>query len=291
MLLSLSAQRNLVLLVLLGAAAACWAALLVHVRNADPNMAMAMAGPTMGLPAPAFLALWSLMMVAMMFPTAAPMVLTFQRIEAAKRARGEAFVSTWLFVAGYAVIWGAAGLAAYAAALGAEAIGARAGISAESAARVGGALLLLAGLYQLTPLKHACLAKCRSPIGFVMTAWRNGAAGALRMGLMHGGLCLGCCWLLMAILFPLGIMNIAAMALVMLVVFAEKALPWRRTAVYGAAVALVVYGGAILAAPRLLPTFAPPAPAMTTPGMAGSGSTMPRVMMPTTAGPMRPAGH
>jgi hypothetical protein len=149
-------------------------------------------------------------------------------VQANKRQRGEAFVSTWVFVAGYMLVWALSGAAAYAGALAAEAIATRAALSSATAARIGGALLVVAGLYQFTPFKDLCLSKCRTPIGFIMTSWRDGAAGALRMGLLHGGYCLGCCWLLFVILFPLGIMNLAAMAVITLVVFAEKTLPWGR---------------------------------------------------------------
>ncbi len=199
LLASPSAQRNLVLLMLLTAAAACWALILAQ---AGADRGMAMASPTMGLPAPAFLAIWTIMMVAMMFPTAAPMILTFHRIQSGKRARGEAFVSTWLFVAGYTLMWAAAGIAAYLGAVAAEAVAARTGLSAAMAARIGGALVIAAGLYQLTPLKNVCLSKCRSPIGFILTSWRGGSLGALRMGLLHGGSCFGCCWLLMVDAVP-----------------------------------------------------------------------------------------
>ena len=127
-------------------------------------------------------------------------------------------------------MWTLSGVAAYAGALAAEAVAARTALSPATAARVGGAVLVAAGLYQLTPLKDLCLSKCRTPITFIMTSWHDGAAGALRMGLLHGAYCLGCCWLLFVILFPLGIMNIAAMAVITLVIFAEKTLPWGRTA-------------------------------------------------------------
>jgi predicted metal-binding membrane protein len=209
----------------------------------------------MGLRAPLFLAIWVIMMVAMMFPTAAPMILTFHKVQAGKRQRGEAFVSTWIFVAAYLLVWSLSGVAAYAGALAAEAVAARTALSPATAARVGGAVIVAAGLYQLTPLKDLCLSKCRTPITFIMTSWRDGAEGALRMGLLHGAYCLGCCWLLFVILFPLGIMNIAAMAVITLVIFAEKTLPWGRTAVRAAAAALIVYGSIVLAAPQLLPTF------------------------------------
>ena len=258
-----TAQRNLVLVLLLAVAAACWAWLLVQGGDGRGMNMAAMARPTMGLPAPAFLAMWVAMMVAMMFPTMAPMVLTFHRIQSAKRARGEAFVATWVFVAGYTIVWAMAGIAAYLGAVAAEAIAAGLGLSAAATARIGGGFLVLAGIYQLTPYKNVCLAKCRSPIGFLLSAWRDGAMGALRMGFEHGAACLGCCWLLMVILFPLGIMNLGAMAIVTLLVFAEKALPWERLAVWGAAGALVLYGAVVIAVPRTLPTFIAPMPGMT----------------------------
>jgi predicted metal-binding membrane protein len=213
------------------------------------------------------------MMVAMMFPTAAPMILTFHRVQASRRRRGEAFVSTWVFVAAYLVVWTAAGVVAYAGALLAEALGDRAGLAPAAAARIGGAVIVAAGLFQLTPLKDLCLAKCRTPMSFIMTSWRDGAAGALRMGLLHGAYCLGCCWLLFVILFPLGIMNVAAMALITLVIFAEKTLPWGRAAARAVAAALVAYGVAVIVAPRILPTYAPGG-GMAMPGMDMRGMDM-----------------
>jgi predicted metal-binding membrane protein len=267
-------QRNVILGLLLALAAGAWAALLW--QSADAGMDMTMASSTMGLRAPLFLAIWVTMMVAMMFPTAAPMILTFHKVQAGKRARGDAFVSTWVFVTVYILVWTLAGVAAYAGALAAEAITLRAALSSTAAARIGGAVIMLAGIYQLTPLKDLCLAKCRTPITFIMTSWRDGAIGALRMGLLHGAYCLGCCWLLFVILFPLGIMNIAAMAVITLIIFAEKTLPWGRLAPRAAAAALVAYGVVVIAAPQVLPTFQQDAAAMPAEmrmKMPGSGST------------------
>ena len=195
-------QRNVILGLLLALAAAAWALLAWQGAGADANMAMA--SPTMGMHAPLFLAVWVVMMVAMMFPTAAPMILIFHQMQAGKRRRGEAFVATWVFVAAYLLVWTLSGVVAYAGAVAAEAIATRAALSPATAARVGGAVLVAAGLYQLTPFKDLCLSKCRTPVSFIMTAWRDGVAGALRMGLLHGAYCLGCCWLLFVILFPLG---------------------------------------------------------------------------------------
>jgi predicted metal-binding membrane protein len=112
-----------------------------------------------------------------------------------------------------------------------------------------------------------------------MTEWRDGTAGALRMGLVHGGFCIGCCWLLFAIMFPLGIMNLAAMALITLVVFAEKSVPWERAAVVGTAAALVAYGAAVIVFPQALPTFAAPGMDMPMP-MKAPGSNSPGMMPP-----------
>jgi predicted metal-binding membrane protein len=249
----LSVQRNVILGLLLALAAGAWAALIW--QGADADMDMTMASSTMGLRAPLFLAIWVTMMVAMMFPTAAPMILTFHKVQAGKRERGDAFVSTWMFVAAYILVWTLAGVAAYAGALAAETIAVRAALSSTTAARIGGAVIILAGIYQLTPLKDLCLSKCRTPITFIMTSWRDGVVGALRMGLLHGAYCLGCCWLLFVILFPLGIMNIAAMAVITLIVFAEKTLPWGRLAPRATAAALVAYGAVVIAAPQVLPTF------------------------------------
>ena len=114
---------------------------------------------------------------------------------------------------------------------------------------------MTAGVYQFTPLKNTCLSKCRTPITFVMTSWRSGTAGALRMRWLHGLYCFGCCWLLFVILLPLGMMNVAAMATITLLILAEKVLPWGRAVAYAAAALLIAYGVAVIATPRLLPTF------------------------------------
>jgi predicted metal-binding membrane protein len=249
----LTVQRNVILGLLLALAVAAWMLLALH--DAGGDMDMATASPTMGARAPLFLAIWVVMMVAMMFPTAAPMILTFHRVQGSKRQRGEAFVATWVFVAAYLLVWTLSGVAAYAGALAAEAAATRAALSSATAARIGGAILVVAGLYQFTPLKDLCLSKCRTPISFIMTSWRDGVAGALQMGLLHGAYCLGCCWLLFVILFPLGIMNVAAMAAITLVIFAEKTLPWGRRVARATAGALVAYGIVVLAVPQVLPTF------------------------------------
>src|SRR3990172_9995057 len=243
-------ERNLILASLLALAAAAWALLAWQSAMADDD-AM---GLTMGLGAPLFMAIWVAMMAAMMFPTAAPMILMFARVHASKRQRGQPFVPTWVFVSAYLVVWTLFGALAYAVAVGAEKLADQSMWLMDNAARLGGGILVLAGLYQLSPLKRSCLAKCRGPLDFILGSWRDGYGGALRMGLEHGAYCLGCCWLLFVILFPLGIMNVAAMAAITLLIFAEKSLPAARRLGGAAALALMAYGTLVLFVPDALPT-------------------------------------
>lgn len=209
---------------------------------------------TAGMRAPLFLAMWTVMMIAMMFPAAAPMILTFARIQGDKRDRGQVFVPTWVFAGGYLLAWVATGALAFLLASGADRLAARSALLSDNAARTGGLVLLLAGVYQFTPYKYSCLTKCRTPLQFIMTSWRDGVRGALRMGIEHGAYCVGCCWLLFVILFPLGVMNIAAMAFITAVVFAEKLLPLGRQVTRLAAVALIAYGLLVMLHPAALPT-------------------------------------
>ena len=242
-------ERNLILALLLLLAAASWALLGWQSATADDEMM----GLTMGMGAPLFMAIWVAMMVAMMFPTAAPMILMFARVHAGKRQRGQPFVPTWVFVSAYLVVWTAFGGLAYAAAAGAEKLADQSMWLMDNAARFGGAVVILAGLYQISPLKHACLSKCRTPMAFILGSWRDGYGGTFRMGLEHGAYCLGCCWLLFVILFPLGVMNVAAMAVITLLIFAEKSLPTGRQIGQIGAMAIVAYGALAIFVPGALP--------------------------------------
>ena len=253
----LATQRKAILALLLLLAVASWALLVWPSANLDMARMPGM-GPTMGLAAPLFLAIWVVMMVAMMFPTAAPMILVFHAVQAGKRARGDAFVATWVFVASYLFVWSASGIVAYAGAVAAESIAGWMSLTATQAARIGGGLLIVAGLYQLSPWKNVCLTKCRTPMSFIVTSWHDGLGGALRMGVEHGLYCLGCCWLLFVILFPLGMMNVGAMAVITLVIFAEKSFRWGGRVAQIASGVLVVYGVLVLFVPRMLPTFVVP---------------------------------
>jgi predicted metal-binding membrane protein len=189
----------------------------------DPDMAM----PPMGArDLVLLLVMWWIMMVGMMLPSAAPMILTFARINRGKRARGQTYTPTALFTAGYLLAWGGFSVAATLAQWGLE----RASLLAPMAMKttsplLGGLLFIAAGLYQLTPLKSVCLRSCRSPFDFVVNHWRDGAGGALRMGVEHGLYCLGCCWILMALLFAVGAMNLLWVAALAAVVLVEKLFP------------------------------------------------------------------
>jgi predicted metal-binding membrane protein len=252
LILSLRAQRNVILATLLGLAAAAWGLLVWQATHADAMMAMR---PTMGIGAGLWLAIWVAMMIAIMFPTAAPMILVFGQVHATRRQRERPFVPTWVFVAAYILVWTLTGAVAYAVAVAAERLAAQSPWLMANAGRLGGLVLVAAGLYQLSPLKQVCLARCRSPLAFVMGSWRDGYGGAFRMGLEHGFYCLGCCWLLFVILFPLGMLNIAALAALTLLIFAEKSLPFGQRIRQLAALALIAYGLLEVALPGVLPTM------------------------------------
>ena len=212
-------------------------------------------GLTMNMSAAVFLGVWVAMMVAMMFPTAAPMILSFAKIQGSRQVRGQVIVPTWLFISAYTALWSATGILAFLAATAADNLAEHSDWLLANAGRIGGAVLVVAGLYQLSPWKNKCLAQCRTPMSFIMTRWQEGKLGALRMGLEHGAYCLGCCWFLFVILFPLGMMNVAAMALITLLIFAEKSLAIGERIARAAAVGLVAYGVLVLVAlPGALPT-------------------------------------
>jgi predicted metal-binding membrane protein len=200
-----------------------------------------------------FLAVWVVMMAAMMFPSVAPTVALYARI-----TRSRSPVGPLLFSAGYLVAWAGIGALAFAVAT----IGGRVAgdvLAWDRAGRwVAGATLVVAAVYELTPLKDVCLGKCRTPLGFLLGAWRDGAVGGLQMGIRHGGWCIACCWALMASLFALGVMSIAWMAFVAALIAFEKLIPSRRAATYGTAVVLLGLGILLLAAPDAIPAFTTP---------------------------------
>jgi predicted metal-binding membrane protein len=171
------------------------------------------------------------------------MVLMYARIEEGRRERGHHEAGAIaLFVGGYLLTWAGVGVIGYAIFKGVRALDI--GFLAWDSAGpyIAGGVIVAAGIYQLTPLKDACLRRCRSPMGFLLTAWQPGRIGALRMGLEHGAWCVGCCWGLMAALFALGVMSIGWMVLIAALIAIEKLLPWKVLANRGIAVLLVVIG-------------------------------------------------
>ena len=248
--LPLKRQRYVILGLLLAVAAAAWAILIWQSIMNGQSM-----GPGMNMQAPLLLVMWVVMMVAMMFPTAAPMIITFHRVQVDKRQHGQSFVSTWVFVAAYLLVWALFGVVAFVAATGIQMVMKLSSLSMEMTARLGGLVLIGAGVYQLTPLKTACLTKCQTPVSFILTSWRDGVGGAFWMGAKHGAFCLGCCWLLFVILFPMGIMNVAAMAVITVLIFAEKSLPFGKRIAQIAALGLIAYGILAIIVPSTLPTY------------------------------------
>jgi predicted metal-binding membrane protein len=200
-----------------------------------------------------FLGVWVVMMAAMMFPSLAPTVALYTTMT---RSRGAD--RPLLFAGAYLVVWGAAGLAAYGLfELGRNVFGDA--LAWHSGGRwFAAGVIGFAAIYELTPLKNLCLAKCRSPVGFLLGSWRDGRRGAIEMGSKHAAWCLGCCWALMAALFALGVMSLTWMAVVAALIAFEKTVPWRRAATWGTAAILLVLAVAVAAAPHKVPGLVVP---------------------------------
>lgn len=194
-----------------------------------------------------FVVAWAVMMAAMMFPAAAPMLLLFHATATRRKSAGSAFVPTWVFALGYFAIWTAIGIVTWLLVqIGSDLASRMSAAARETWAPLAlGGVLVVAGFYQFTPLKQACLRQCKTPFGFVMTHWREGRLGALRMGILHGAVCLGCCWALFAVLVATGVMSLAWMLLLTLVVFVEKVLPLGRWGSPTIGVAFLLLGGLV----------------------------------------------
>ena len=242
-------DRAIVLAGLAAVAGLAWAYTLAGAgMGRDAGMAgMAMLQPmpwTIGYAA-VMLVMWWVMMVAMMVPSAAPMVLLFGAVNRKQREAGNPYVPTGIFLAGYLTVWGLFSVVATGAQWGLETAG-FAPMMTGTRAGLGGTILIAAGLYQLTPIKQACLKNCRNPIMFLTRYWRQGWAGAWRMGLAHGAYCLGCCWFLMALLFVGGIMNVLWIAGLALYVLFEKMVPAGHWLAYASGAALTSGGIAMV---------------------------------------------
>jgi predicted metal-binding membrane protein len=238
---AIRARRGLVALLFLLAAAGWW-------WTADQMRGMDN-GPWTALGAFGwFVSVWVVMMAAMMLPSAVPTVALYSRMTKQRSPH-----APLLFTIGYLVVWAGAGVAVFALRNGIDAIDPTL-LSWDHAGRwIAGATLVLAALYQLTPLKDVCLAKCRSPLGFLLGSWRDGPTGAIEMGIRHGAWCLGCCWALMVALLALGIMSITWMAIIAGLIALEKTVPWQRAATRGIATVLLVLGTLVLLTPTAIP--------------------------------------
>ncbi|WP_069383150.1 DUF2182 domain-containing protein [Halomonas caseinilytica] len=227
----------------------CWAYLIAEaaLMARGGSLLMPMTGGAWSLlDAGLMLLMWALMMAAMMLPSAAPMLLLHATMTRRRRARGEAAAATGFFAAGYLIVWMLFSLAAVLLQYGLQRAALLSPMLALTSQGVAGLVLIGAGLYQWSPLKEACLRHCRSPLEFVLTRWREGRRGALLMGLHHGAYCLGCCWVLMLLLFVGGVMSLLWIAGLALWVLVEKLAPaghWLGRLLGGV---LVIWGGVVL---------------------------------------------
>jgi len=243
-------DRVIVTAALIGIVAVAWAYLLLG-AGMGPSIRMGAIIMPMPWTLTTFLVvavMWIAMMVAMMLPSAAPMILLFAAIDRRKAARGSPYGATGLFALGYLVVWAAFSFAATVAQRELEQAKLLSPAMTNGSTALAGTLFLLAGIYQLTPLRQACLRQCRSPLDFLTRYWHGGAFGALGMGLRHGLFCLGCCWAAMALLFVGGIMNVLWIAALAVFILAEKAMPSSRLLGRAAGLGLVLWGGAVLLA-------------------------------------------
>lgn len=209
----------------------------MNMDNADMNMQMHMdMGMDMEMAMPQMqtwqavdvllvFIMWAVMMVGMMVPTAAPMVLVFAAVNRKRRDQQRPFVPTVIFLFGYLAVWASFALVATLAQWKLHSVALLSTMMVSTSPLLGGALLVAAGVFQWTPLKHTCLSHCRSPLEFLTSGWLEGKSGAFLMGLRHGAYCLGCCWILMSLLFVTGVMNILWIAIITAFVLAEKIAP------------------------------------------------------------------
>jgi predicted metal-binding membrane protein len=236
-------ERVLLSVGILGAAFLAWAYLFYDARRMHSGMSCSCADTTAILP---LFLMWSVMMIAMMLPGALPLVLTFAGLNRTRRRNGHAYVSAIIFVGGYLVVWFVFSAAA---AVAQWLLHRRAWLSPDMASRsalLAGVILVVAGVFQFTPLKRACLTRCRGPMEWIMTRWREGRLGAFRMGIEHGLFCTGCCWALMTLLFIVGVMNLLWVAGLTVLVCIEKLLPRPAFIIPAIGSALIAWGAYVL---------------------------------------------
>jgi predicted metal-binding membrane protein len=238
-------DRIAILSGLAGAAILSWAYLLVEAGRMDGAMAsgaMMQLRPWTPFDFAMMFLMWAVMMVGMMLPSAAPVALVYAAVARKASRQGQSLAPTAVFVSGYLAMWTLFSLAATCLQWGLERAALLSPMMVSTSPALGGALLAAAGVYQMTPLKDGCLRHCRSPAYFISEHWRAGIGGAFRMGLAHGAYCLGCCWLLMGILFFGGVMNLLWIAAIAIFVLLEKVLPLGVAGSRGTGAALIGLG-------------------------------------------------
>ena len=245
---------------ILGALAAITGLAWLYLVRTAGGMAGAMAGGMTGAPMElvrirpwesadflfAFL-MWAIMMVGMMVPSAIPMTLVYAAVARKAARQGTVVPPTFVFVSGYVAMWTLFSVAATLAQWGLDRAALLSPMLVTTSPAMGAGLLIAGGVYQLTPFKQACLRHCRSPAHFISGGWRQGASGALRMGVAHGAYCLGCCWLLMGLLFVGGVMNLLWIAVIAVFVLVEKVFPHPTWPARIGGAAMIVAGLALLA--------------------------------------------
>lgn len=245
----LKRDRAIVLAGLIGVTAVCWA-YLIAMATAMGDMPQSMGEAVAMTRVRAWsltdftlmFVMWVVMMIGMMVPSATPMILIFAMHNRRQHSQGRPFVPTTAFLTGYLIAWTGFSLLATLAQWGLDQAALLSPMMVGTSPLLGGVILIGAGVFQLTPLKNACLSHCRSPLQFIASHWRPGVAGALRMGIEHGAFCLGCCWILMLLLFVGGVMNLLWIAAITIFVLLEKALPWGLAVGRAAGVILIVGG-------------------------------------------------
>lgn len=247
--LLLERERWVTSAALLLVAGGAWAYLLLagampDMAGMDPDMVMAPVPWTAPYAGAIFL-MWWIMMAAMMLPSAAPAILLYDLV--ARRIEGAGGAATAAFASGYLLVWGVFSLAAALLHWALDQSGVLTMAMASASPVLGGAMLIAAGAWQLTPVKRACLTRCQSPIQFLSHRWRKGGRGALRMGTEHGVYCLGCCWVMMGLLFYGGVMSFAWIGGLALYVLIEKSLPVGHWLTSLSGWGLIAAGGIVLA--------------------------------------------
>ena len=255
----LARDRRLIALALAALVVLAWSYLLVLSRqmgDASMSAAGSMRGmpempgmPGMGAAAEAASArsfaltalMWGTMMVGMMVPSAAPMILLFGNVQRRQLAAESPKLRVALFTAGYLAVWAGFSVLAAGAQIELTRLALLVPAHLTVSTRLGALLVALAGVYQLTPLKNVCLRRCRSPAEFLSSHWRRGSAGAFRMGVAHGLYCVGCCWLLMGLLFVVGVMNLLWVAAIAAFVLVEKLVPYGETTARVGGVLLLLF--------------------------------------------------